>query len=212
MKIFERSRQKPTKRNYSYGAKFFALLQPKGAFYAGAIHPKTDPKGYTIVETMIFLAVSGALFLSAMLLINGQQRKTEFTTSVRDFDSKLQSVMGNVASGYYNNAGTISCTATSTGPLISPGTSQGQSEGCTYIGQYIELPVPERFTFTSYAGLRLKDGTTEEVQNLSDAQAKPISSEEYNLLDGIEATMWLPGTSTEIARLAITTSFNQYSA
>ncbi len=166
--------------------------------------------GYTIVETMIFLAVSGALFLSAMLLLNGQQRKTEFSTSVRDFDSKLQSVFGNVTSGYYNNAGSIACSATPTGPSITAGTSQGESAGCTFIGQYIELPVPERFTITSYAGLRLKAGTTEEVQNLADAQPKPISAEDYNLLGGVTASMKLAGTATNIVRLAITTTFNTY--
>ena len=174
---------------------------------------RSDGSGYTIVETMVFLAVSGALFLSAMLLINGQQRKTEFSTSVRDFDSKLQSVMGNVASGYYNNAGNISCTASATGPVPAVGgTSQGQSAGCTFIGQFIDLTTApfDKFIITSYAGLRLKAGTTEEVQNLVDAQPQPIGAEDYNLLGGVTAKMKpATGPATAIVRLAITTTFNQ---
>ncbi len=218
MKIFERNRQKPTKRNYGYGAKVFALLQPKRAFYGVATHPKADPNGYTIVETMIFLAVSGALFLSAMLLINGQQRKTEFSTSVRDFDSKLQSIIGNVSSGYYNNPGTITCNAIIVAGVRTPNptagvSSQGQNQDCTFIGQYIDLSAPfDKFTITSYAGLRL-NSSGKVVQTLTEAVPTPISSsaETYKLLGGVTANMKIVGGSI-IKTLAITTTFNQHNS
>ncbi len=171
--------------------------------------------GYTIVETMIFLAVSGGLFLSAMLLINGQQRKTEFTTSVRDFDSKLQSVIGNVASGYYNNPGTITCDVMIIAGIRTPNptsgvSNQGQNHDCTFIGQYIELPTSDKFTITSYAGLRLNDAG-KEVQSLAEAVPTPITdtAEGYSLLSGVTATMKIVGGSI-IDRLAITTTFNQH--
>lgn len=171
--------------------------------------------GYTIVETMIFLAVSGILFISAMLLVNGQQRKTEFTALVRDFDSKLQSIMGNVASGYYNNPGAVTCTVSATPrrPIITMGAStQGQNEGCTFIGQYIGLTTPpaDTFTFTSHAGLRLNDAG-EEVQKLADAWPTPITQtvENYGLPNGINAKMRIVG-GNDIATIAVTPTFNSY--
>lgn len=171
--------------------------------------------GYTIVETMVFLAVSGALFLTAVLLVNGQQRKTEFTTAVRDFDSKLQSVIGNVTSGYYHGGGSITC-EDQPGPLLkitSSPSPQGQNSDCTFIGQWIELaPSNDNFTITSYAGVR-RDSSGKEVQTLADAKPTPISAtaETFKLLSGVTASMKRISPSTPFTTLAIITTFNQYS-
>ncbi len=100
--------------------------------------------GYTIVETMIFLAVSGALFISAMLLVNGQQQKAQFSQATRDFDSKMQDIMNNIATGYYTNIG-VSCQGHTgpppTPPTLSGGTlnQQGQNLDCIYVGQVIQF-------------------------------------------------------------------------
>ena len=176
---------------------------------------RSGDTGYTIVETMIFLAVSGGLFLTAMLVINGQQRKTEFATSVRDFDSKLQSVIGNVSSGYYNNPGAITCTedpGPPRAPDITVGASiQGQNHDCTFVGQYVDLPAPfDKFTITSYAGLRL-NSAGKEAESLAEANPQPITqtAEDYNLLRGVTASMKIIGGSG-IDTLAITTTFNQH--
>lgn len=174
---------------------------------------RSSRDGYTIVETMIFLAVSGALFLSAMIVINGKQRKTEFNTTVRDFDSKLQSIIGNVSSGYYNSPGNVSCVVSGGIPVVSNTPSvQGQNQACTYIGQYIDLVAPfDKFTITSYAGLRRDPITGKDITSLAAANATPITStaEDYNLLSGVTASMKLVGPGTNIVKLAVTTTFNQ---
>ncbi len=59
--------------------------------------------GYTIVETMIFLAVSSLMFISAMILINGRQSRAEFIQAVRVFEANLRDVANDVSTGYYAN-------------------------------------------------------------------------------------------------------------
>lgn len=171
-----------------------------------------QPSGYTILETMIFLLVSGILFFSAMLLVNGSQRKAEFETLVRDFDTKLQSIIGNVASGYYNNPGAITCTVNA-GPPRTPqisamASTQGQNAGCTFVGQYIELSAAQdSFTITSYAGLRLNDSGGE-VKSLAEARAVPITqtAETVNFLNGVTTKMRIIN-GADIDTIAITPTF-----
>ena len=63
--------------------------------------------GFTIVETMIVLAVSGALFTSAIFFIGGRQQKAEFTASVRNFETSINDIANDVSDGYFaDNAGT----------------------------------------------------------------------------------------------------------
>lgn len=180
---------------------------------------RSRDRGYTIVETMIFLGVSGVLFLSAMLLINGQQKRTEFSAQVREFDSKLQSVISNVASGYYNNPGAVTC-EDQPGPTlkISPiPSTQGQNQDCTFIGQYLSLepstgPPYDKFKITSYAGVRL-DSSGKEVTSLASAKPTPLTdtAEDYNLLSGMTVEMKVVGGSN-ITTLAIITTFSQYNS
>jgi hypothetical protein len=175
--------------------------------------------GYTIVETMIFLAVSGAIFFTAMLLVNGQQRRTEFATTVRDFDSKLQSVISNVASGYYNDPGQFTCTVTAGVMTITPTAStQGQNSDCTFVGQFIDLapsPNNNKFTITSIAGARRvgdKEATSV-LQLYSAGLLKPITetAETYTLPNGVIASyMKIITPVRNIPTIAVFTTFNQY--
>lgn len=174
--------------------------------------------GYTIVESMIFLAVSGALLLSIIGLINGQQRKTEFTTAVRDFDSKLQSVISNVANGYYNNPGGFRCTVNPgppPTPTISAGSSeQGQNSDCTFVGQWINRASPNSFTITSYAGLRRTGSPPKEVQTLTDAQPTAITTtaETYDLPSGFTTSMKIISSGQIINTIAVAPTFNVHDA
>ncbi len=120
--------------------------------------------GYTIVETLIFLAVSGVLFISAMALISGQQAKTEFTTSVRDFELKLTTISNNVATGYYTNTNTFNCDDSDSNGLveINSGTNtQGANEKCIFIGRVIQFAPggdKEKYSIYTAAGSRYTAG------------------------------------------------------
>ncbi len=65
--------------------------------------------GYTIVEAMIFLAVSGVLFVSAMAAVSGQQQKTQFYQSIRDLDSNIRDKINEVGSGTFGNSLNLKC-------------------------------------------------------------------------------------------------------
>lgn len=69
-------------------------------------------KGYTIIEVMIFMVVSGGLLVSVLGSISGQQQKTRFQTGVRDFESQIQDMINDVETGYYPSNGDPGTTAT----------------------------------------------------------------------------------------------------
>lgn len=100
-------------------------------------------QGYTILEVMIFLAVSSALLVSALYLIGGQQQRTEFNQSARDIQSQVEDIMNNVASGFYARPTNFNCTANNTGPVITAGaTPIGGNSDCIFIGRAIHFGIP----------------------------------------------------------------------
>ncbi len=135
------------------------------------------PAGYTIVETMIFLGVSAVLFMSASALISGRQRKTQFATTVREFSTKLESIYGNVGSGYYNSTGKVKCDVSGLPPnqtinvTSSGGNDQGTNGKCVYLGQVLVSPQANAsdFQIISLVGLRVTGTPAREVQNLKEA-------------------------------------------
>src|SRR4051812_35553772 len=93
--------------------------------------------GYTIIEVLIVLAVTGVLLASALRLISGQQARTEFSQSIRDVQSQINDVMNNVSSGYFATGGKVGCTTSSSGPTLSstpPSGGSGTSKDCILIG------------------------------------------------------------------------------
>jgi type II secretory pathway pseudopilin PulG len=106
--------------------------------------------GFTIVETLIFLAVSGLMFALAISAMSGKTQTTEFQTSLTNFRSDLNQIMTNVADGNYPEQSTdgsfVNCS--STGPTPSPPISfnyyatqqKAVPDGsCQAIGEIIEF-------------------------------------------------------------------------
>jgi prepilin-type N-terminal cleavage/methylation domain-containing protein len=97
------------------------------------------PRGYTIVEVMIVLAVSGVMFLIAANFINGKQAKTAFTDGVNDTASRLQDTIEQVTDGQYSDI-PLNCTfnaAARRTSFPSSGTTpgQGQNSQCVFLGK-----------------------------------------------------------------------------
>ena len=104
-----------------------------------------QPQGFTIVEVMIFLAISSVMFVAAINLLGGKQAKTAFSTSIAQLTSQLQSVIGNVANGYYINGQNFTCTPGSSSgsrPIIALATgtsSRGTNLGCIFVGEVVQF-------------------------------------------------------------------------
>lgn len=131
--------------------------------------------GYTIIEVLIVLAISGVLFTSAVLVFQGQQAKTEFSQSLYDLASSIQSYAIQAGSGAYDNGGTYNCSAPDGGtPVLS--TTLPSNDGCLYLGKAIQIvqsPADSQ-TMNIYTvlGSRL-DSSHNPVTQLSDTTPSP---------------------------------------
>lgn len=105
--------------------------------------------GYTIIEVMIFLAVSGVLLVAAIVAIGGQQGHTEFNTAVNDVNTKFQQWIDQVTNGFSGSTATatasrFNCSIGSSGyPVLTPVSSGGNTRGanpdCIFLGKAIQI-------------------------------------------------------------------------
>jgi prepilin-type N-terminal cleavage/methylation domain-containing protein len=58
-------------------------------------------QGFTIVETLIVLAVSAALLLVGMLFVSGRQNKTEFLVAINGEKQQMEQLINETANGFY---------------------------------------------------------------------------------------------------------------
>lgn len=99
-----------------------------------------QPLGYTIVEVMIVLAVSGFMFIIAANFINGKQEKAAFTQGSNDMGSKLQKIVEDVTDGHYSD---VPLTCGQSGSSLSASASgsapQGETANCVFLGKILRF-------------------------------------------------------------------------
>jgi type II secretory pathway pseudopilin PulG len=93
--------------------------------------------GFTIVETMIFLAISALMFVLAVNAMSGKTQQTEFQTGVNTLRSELNQQLSNVADGNYNISNT-NCTAGTNQKVTYPSASPDDGT-CVAIGEIISF-------------------------------------------------------------------------
>ena len=95
--------------------------------------------GYTIVEVMIVLAVSGMMFVIAANFINGKQAKTSFTQGVNSLASQIQDVIDDVVDGKYSDVA-LTCNDSSSSVSINPTANpQGKNAPCVFRGKLMHF-------------------------------------------------------------------------
>lgn len=101
-----------------------------------------QPLGYTIIEVMIVLAVSGVIFVIAANFINGKQQRTAFNQGVNETASRIQATINQVADGQYSDI-PFNCSASSTPLRITAASdstnSQGTNSDCVFIGKFWQM-------------------------------------------------------------------------
>jgi len=184
--------------------------------------------GFTIVETMIVLGVTGLLFTLILVTLSGRQARTQFEQSIQEVKSQIQQTINDVAAGYYPNGGAFKCVPSSSGPQFSAGsTDQGENAGCVFLGKVLQFKVastdPEQFNVFSISGLQRVASTGNEVTTYAEAMPKAIApsttdgsipdqTEKKNLLYGLSVYSMTYGTSnTPIGAVGFVNSLASYS-
>lgn len=168
----------------------------------------SKPRGYTVVEVLIFLAVTSILGVSAMTLINGQQRKTEFAQTAREFDSTIRDIINDVSTGYYPNTDKVKCESVPLGSgvqLSEVATSRGTNSACIFIGRVIQFAPAS----SNRSGIRVhtvagqrRTAVGKEVINIMEAQGKLIAKPPGSTPDVFENINF--GGSIRIERVRFT--------
>ena len=136
------------------------------------------PFGYTIIEVMIVLAISGFMFVIAMTFISGKQAKTSFYTGVYEMSDSINSVINQVKSGQYSDAN-FSCSDSGGAITISASlaNTQGSNADCTFVGKYIKVgDGSTSYSIYSLAGKRQDAVASDNATYLGSLSATPIIS------------------------------------
>ncbi len=95
--------------------------------------------GYTIVEVMIVLAVSGAMFLIAAQFINGKHEKATFGDGINQMASRLQDTIEQITDGQYSDV-PVTCTFSGTTTTVTNGgAGQGKNPTCVFLGKILHF-------------------------------------------------------------------------
>lgn len=131
------------------------------------------PQGYTIIETLIFLAISGVMFTLIVQGISGQQERTQFSTAIREMESRLRDTMNDVSTGYYPiSSNNLRCIQAGNRPQLNNAPSeQGTNQDCTYIGRVIKFEQygSDRQVYYTMSVVGLRRVAGQEVQNMTQA-------------------------------------------
>lgn len=183
--------------------------------------------GYTIVEVMIFLVITGVLLGSAVLVFNGRQQRTRFTQSAQQINADITTAMNEVQSGYYPNSGNFVCTGSGGVLSISKAANQdnqGKNEGCIFLGKAFRFGSPQSFSVYTILGLQRTGGVAgTEVTTLAEAKPQalarfatddadtPDNTDTYAMPGGMEATKIFDAAGNSIGGFAVVLSLGAYS-
>jgi type II secretory pathway pseudopilin PulG len=121
----------------------------------------TGLRGYTIIEVMIFLAVSGLMFIVAATFISGKQARSEFQQGINDINTEVQQVINDVSNGFYPSNSDFTCVSNAGGLVINTGNNtQGSNggtsssgNGCVFLGKVMQfgnstIPATNYYVYT----------------------------------------------------------------
>lgn len=162
-------------------------------------------QGFTIVETLIVLAVTSMLFVSVALLINGRQNRTDFLVGVRSLQQQFQQIINETTSGYYPNNGDFSCSVA--GPplsITSVSTALGKNQDCIFAGKTVVVGGTshlDNYSVYPLAGRRAVNGV--DVKTPQEARITAIAKSSANPQAPTVSKVKLPnGLTYKNARLA----------
>lgn len=159
---------------------------------------RSQQAGFTLIEVMLFLAITGLLFLIGFFGTGAQIRSVRFNDSMRGLHSYLQKQYGLVSTGA--NPRDASSTCTSSGGLGQPptfgsgtsvsGDTAGDAGDCVLLGRLMKFE-PNTSKLTSYyiVGRRLDFGqlTGDDMTDLANSgpTISPQAADNYQVNWGV---------------------------
>lgn len=122
------------------GRQEISATHSRRQYFAGAWLPRLR-SGFTIIEVMIVLAITGILLVSALALVNGKQNNTEFSQSVRDMQTAIQQTINQTGSGYFIDPASFTCKFAA-GTMFVRNIPGGSDGTCVFVGKVVQLGVP----------------------------------------------------------------------
>jgi type II secretory pathway pseudopilin PulG len=164
----------------------------------GADSSKSKQGGYTIVETLIFLAVSGLMLTMAMVFVSGKQARQQFQTTVRDFETSLTDIANDVSNGNYtNNDDPFVCKVNAIGIPYFPAdqstgaTTAGTHSECIFVGTVVKFgsggSTSGREQVIQYVMMGARQRSGKDVVSLTEANPRIISQASTKQITNIGA-------------------------
>jgi hypothetical protein len=169
--------------------------------------------GYTLIEVMIFLAVSTVLLAVTIVAIRGQQAHTEFISGMNDVNTKFQQWVDQVVNGLSGSGASptsattnIKCSVNEASnvalPQLQPsnGGERGGNPQCIFLGKVIHINDQASannnhiYTYT-VIGRRNSTDVNGNLSNSKDlVSARPVAAagspvdltEDYNIPNGVK--------------------------
>jgi type II secretory pathway pseudopilin PulG len=121
-------------------------------------------KGFTVLETMLFLAITGALVVGILVGVTASINTQRYRDSVVSLKTVLQDQYSELGNVYNGRSGSWKCESSATTVEVTDGTSQlrGQSD-CVILGRYITISNSDitMATVTGYAPLGARSSGTD---------------------------------------------------
>ncbi|MBI4034602.1 prepilin-type N-terminal cleavage/methylation domain-containing protein [Candidatus Saccharibacteria bacterium] len=116
-------------------------------------------KGYTVIEVLIVLAATGMLLTMATYLLKNQTGETTFLQSLRDIQSKIETVISSVNNSLFPNANNYTCSLQPGNDNVQRATLKaetssgiGTNDDCLFLGKALGV-VKDRDTLYVYSVL-----------------------------------------------------------
>lgn len=164
--------------------------------------------GFTIVETLIVLAVTSVIFVSALGSISDRQNRIQFSQGMREINANISDILNDVSTGYFPTVTGLTCVAdaSNAAPMLGYNAGSGDTTGakkdCVFAGKVIQIgtdtSASDGFVY-SMAGRRLTYGGGSSSDVASFSELKPVVVDSKNLdnitsdpgISGIDATTGL---------------------
>jgi prepilin-type N-terminal cleavage/methylation domain-containing protein len=152
------------------------------------------PLGYTIIEVMIVLAISGVMFVIAASFISGKEGSSAFTEGSNEFSSQIQQIISQVADGQYTDVN-LNCIVAIPGDTLTftdsdnDGSLQGTNAACDFLGKFMHFQESGNKTLYevfSLAGARTDDtlaSATPIVGNGIDLTTQQTTPQSLDVID-----------------------------